>query len=253
MPAKIISFAVRKGGSGKTTTALNVSACLYKMGKRTLIVDLDPQADLTSALGFTEDQVENNNIYKSLMERKISYFKINDLLSIVPSYEDLDDADMSFANAMAREYEVKRLLEPVLDSFDYIIIDCPPSTGFLTRNALACSDYVFIPVQSHVFSTKGLVKMINKINEVKSKLNPKLECRGVFATMFDQREDIQKEAIEKAKSLVPELFMKTIIRKNVSLVESPAQGKDIFDYKESSTGAEDYFNLTNEIVSRVEN
>jgi chromosome partitioning protein len=251
MQAKILAFAVRKGGSGKTTTALNVSSALSKMGKKILLVDFDPQSDLTSALGFTEEQVETSNVYQYLVNKKLSYFKINDNLSLAPSYEDLDDAEATFANAMAKEFELKRVLSSALNDFDYIIIDCPPSTGFLTRNALACADYVFIPVQSHVFSNRGLVKMINKVNEIKSKLNPNLKIGGVFATIYDRRNSVEVDSYEQMKLTAGSAFIDTAIRRNTSLVESPAFGKDIFDYKENSTGADDYFALTNEILKRI--
>jgi chromosome partitioning protein len=247
--SKIISFAVRKGGSLKTTSSFNVGFCLARMGKKVLMVDFDPQADLTTAMGMQPDQVESSNVYTSLMSKKLSYIKVNDLISLVPSFEDLDSAETSFASVTAREFQLKRLLDPIRDQFDYIIIDCPPSTGFLTKNALAASDYVFIPVQTQFFAVKGMVKMINIIKQFREDLGVNLKIGGVFGTMFVKSEKVNQEALDFINSSFPDLAMKTNIRKNVSLIESPTHGKDIFSYKENSTGADDYFNLTEEIIA----
>ena len=250
--AKIISFVVRKGGSGKTTSALNVGFYLSRMGQKVLLVDLDPQADLTSMAGFKAEAVEQDNIFTCLKSKKISCYKINENISILPSYEDLDDSEQYFASALARENLLRNILQPIKDDFDYVILDCPPSTGFLTRNALVASDYVFIPVQSQVLAYKGLVKVISKIHEVKSALNHNLKIGGAFMTMLDKRDGINTQIKALSDKTHPDLMMNTIIRKNVALTELPLTGQDIYSYNPNSTGAEDYLNLTKEIVSRID-
>jgi chromosome partitioning protein len=249
--SKIISFVVRKGGSGKTTSSLNVGFYLARMNQKVLLIDLDPQADLTGMAGLKQDQVENDNIYTCLKQKKLSYYKLNDYISILPSYEDLDDAEQFFASALARESLLKNLLNSVKDEFDYIVIDCPPSTGFLTRNALVASDFVFIPVQSQVLAYKGLVKVVSKINEVKEALNPNLQIGGAFLTMLDKRDGVNIQVKDLAEKMHIDLMMKTFIRKNVSLTELPLASQDIYSYNPNSNGAEDYLNLTKEIVERV--
>ncbi len=251
--SKIISFVVRKGGSGKTTSSLNVGFYLARMNKKVLLIDLDPQADLTGMTGLKSDQVENDNVYTCLKNKKLSYYKLNEYISILPSYEDLDDAEQFFASSLARESLLKNLIYSVKDEFDYIIIDCPPSTGFLTRNALVASDYVFIPVQSQVLAYKGLVKVITKINEVKEALNPNLKIGGAFLTMLDKRDGINVQVKELAEKTHLDLVLKTHIRKNVSLTELPLVSKDIYSYNPNSMGAEDYLNLTKEIIEITNN
>ena len=251
--AKIISFVVRKGGSGKTTSALNVGFYLARMNKKVLLIDLDPQADLTGMCGLKSENLEQDNIFTCLKNKQLSYYKINEYLSILPSYEDLDDAEQFFASALARESLLKNLLKNIKQDFDYIIIDCPPSTGFLTRNALVTSDFVFIPVQSQVLAYKGLVKVIAKVNDVRDALNHELKIGGVFLTMLDKRDGINTQIKELSEKTHPTLIMETHIRKNVALTELPLVSQDIYSYNPNSNGAEDYLNLTKEIIKRINN
>jgi chromosome partitioning protein len=245
--SKVISFVVRKGGSGKTTSAHNVGMALAKAGFKVLFVDMDPQADLSGLLGVTYEQAEKINNLKSMLNMKLEYYIINDNLAIAPSFEDLDDAETKIVQN--RDYKLKNVINQARDVFDFIVIDCPPSTGLLTRNALVASDYVFIPVQSQVLAYKGLIKVIDKINGIKKEMNPNLEIGGLFMTMLDRRDSINKEVAKLAKSEFKDLLMKTIIRKNTTLQHLPSKKQDIFTYDPSSSGAEDYMELAKEIIT----
>ena len=169
----------------------------------------------------------------------------------MPSYDDLDDAEQYFAASMARETLFKRLIDQIKNDFDYIIIDCPPSMGFLTRNALVASDFVFIPVQSQPLALKGYIKVLKKINEIKSALNPQLTIGGAFMTLLDKRDKINVDVEKDARQKYGNEILNTVIRKNVSLTEQPIYNEDIYLYDQKSNGAEDYYNLTNEILKRI--
>lgn len=249
--SKIISVAVRKGGSLKTTSTLNIGYCLAKMDYKVLLLDFDPQADLTTSLGCTPEMAETNNIYQTMRTNELSIVKINDNISYIPSFEDLDDAESVFANQLAKESMLKRILDTVKQDFDFILIDCPPSTGFLTRNALVASDFVLIPMQTQPYALKGFGKMLKKVDEIKRLVNPNLETLGVFGTMFEKTRIIDKQVMDSLRNQYPDLVFKNIIRKGVALVEAGASSQDIFSYDQNSKGAEDYYNLTLEILDRI--
>lgn len=248
---KIISLAVRKGGSLKTTSTLNIGYCLAKMNYKVLLLDFDPQADLTTSLGCTQETAEKNNIYGAMKSGELSIIKINDNLSYISSFEDLDDAESVFANQLAKESMLKRILDTVKQDFDYVLIDCPPSTGFLTRNALVASNFVLIPMQTQPYALRGFGKMLEKVEEIKRLVNPSLKTLGVFGTMFEKTRIIDNQVIDSLSSQYPDLIFNTNIRKGVALVEAGASAKDIFSYDQNSNGAEDYYNLTLEILDRI--
>ena len=249
--SKVISIAVRKGGSLKTTSALNIGFCMARMGYKILFLDLDHQADLTTSLGIKAEDTEDCNMFSSMKKNKLQIKYINDNISCVPSCEELEEAEDIFNGKLAKENIVKNLLDEVKDNYDYILIDCPPSTRFFTRNALVASDYTIIPVQTQPYAMRGLAKMIERIREVKHAINPKLEILGIFGTMFESTRNVDKSTTEVLKDFYKDLVFTTLIRKDVKLIEAGASGKDIFSYNENSSGAEDYYNLTKEILERI--
>jgi len=220
------------------------------LGKKVLLVDLDPQANLSVSLGIPR---QPNTIYEALRgESEIEPYTHKEGMDIVMSTLDLSGAEMELINEAGREYILRELFEPVREEYDYIIIDCPPSLGLLTLNALAASDFVFIPLQTEFLALQGLAKIKQVIDKVKFRLNKGLELGGVIATMFDNRKILNRDVVETIKKYFGEKVFETLIRDNVALAEAPAQRKDIFDYNPNSLGAQDYMSLCKEILQRVE-
>jgi chromosome partitioning protein len=247
---KIISLLNHKGGVGKTTSAINIGAGLVELGKRALLIDLDPQANLTLSLGIPRQKV---TIYEALRgEAELEPFSYKEGLDVVTSSLDLSSAEMELINEAGREYILRELFETVIEDYDYIIIDCPPSLGLLTLNALTCSDYVYIPLQTEFLALQGLAKIKQIIDKVRFRLNKKLQIGGVIATMYDQRKVLNRDVVETIKKYFGEKVFDTLIRDNVTLAEAPAQRMDIFSYSKNSNGAEDYLSLCKEIIQRVE-
>ena len=247
---KIISLLNHKGGVGKTTSAINIGAGLVELGKRVLLIDLDPQANLSLSLGIPR---QPNTIYEALRgESELEPFTIRENLDVVMSTLDLSGAEMELINEAGREYILKELFEPIKDDYDFIIIDCPPSLGLLTLNALGASDYVYIPLQTQFLALQGLAKIKQVIDKVKFRLNKNLEIGGVIATMYDSRKILNRDVVETIKKYFGEKVFDTLIRDNVSLAEAPSQRQDIFNYSRSSIGAQDYMNLCQEILQRIE-
>lgn len=247
---KIISLLNHKGGVGKTTSAINIGAGLVELGKRTLLIDLDPQANLTLSLGIPRQKV---TIYEALRgEAELEPFSYKDGLEVITSSLDLSSAEMELINEAGREYILRELFDTVIEDYDFIIIDCPPSLGLLTLNALTCSDYVYIPLQTEFLALQGLAKIKQIIDKVKFRLNKKLQIGGVIATMYDQRKVLNRDVVETIKKYFGKKVFDTLIRDNVALAEAPAQRMDIFSYNKKSKGAEDYLSLCNEIIQRVE-
>ncbi|TFH94169.1 ParA family protein [Porphyromonas levii] len=243
---KIISIVNYKGGVGKTTTSASLLAGLTEMGKRAIGIDLDGQANLTSVLGIGE---QDENIYTALKEgKKMPIFENERGLKLVPSTLDLQVAELELAAEPGRELLLKGLLTPYLSQLDYVIIDCPPSLGLLTLNALTASTDVIIPIEAEPLSLKGMNTILGIIDKVKSRLNPDLKIMGVLVTKFDRRKVINREVLETAKMHYPDLVFKTIIRDNVKLAETAAVAVDIFNYDKNSNGAKDYDALCKEIL-----
>ncbi len=247
---KIISLLNHKGGVGKTTSTINIGAGLVELGKKVLLIDLDPQANLSLSLGIPR---QTNTIYEALRgESELEPYTIRENLDVVMSTLDLSGAEMELINEAGREYILKELFEPIKDDYDFIIIDCPPSLGLLTLNALGASDFVYIPLQTQFLALQGLAKIKQVIDKVKFRLNKNLEIGGVIATMYDARKILNRDVVDTIKKYFGEKVFETLIRDNVSLAEAPSQRTDIFNYNKNSIGAQDYMNLCKEILTRIE-
>lgn len=247
--ATVISLLNHKGGVGKTTSAINIGAALVELGKKALLIDLDPQANLTVSLGISRQKY---TIYESLRgESELIPYTVKDGLDIITSTLDLSSAEMELINEAGREYILRELLSPLDDEYDFIIIDCPPSLGLLTLNALTSSRYVYIPLQTEFLALQGLAKIKQVIDKVKVRLNKKLEIGGVIATMYDSRKVLNRDVVATIKKYFGKKVFDTMIRDNVALAEAPAQRQDIFDYNKRSPGAKDYLNLAREIIERT--
>lgn len=247
---KVISLLNHKGGVGKTTSVINIGAGLAQLGRKVLLVDLDPQANLTVSLGIPRQPV---TIYECMRgESELEPFHLKENVDVIISTLDLSGAELELINEAGREYILRELFEPVKEDYDYIIIDCPPSLGLLTLNALAASDYVFIPLQTEFLALQGLAKIKQVIDKVKFRLNKKLDIGGVIGTMYDNRKILNRDVMETIRKYFGEKVFDTLIRDNVALAEAPSQRKDIFEYNPESFGAKDYLNLCKEIIQRVE-
>jgi len=247
---KVISLLNHKGGVGKTTSCINIGAGLVELGKKVLLIDLDPQANLTLSLGIPRQQF---TIYESLRgESELVPFTVKEGMDVIISTLDLSGAEMELINEAGREFILRELFSAVIDDYDYIIIDCPPSLGLLTLNALTSSHYVYIPLQTEFLAMQGLTKIKQVIDKVRFRLNKQLEIGGVIATMYDKRKVLNRDVVETIKKYFGEKVFNTYIRDNVALAEAPAQRQDIFSYNRSSPGAKDYLSLCKEIIERVE-
>ena len=248
--SKIISLLNHKGGVGKTTSAINIGAGMVELGKRVLLIDLDPQANLSLSLGIPRQKY---TIYESLRgESELVPYTVKEGMDVIMSTLDLSGAEMELINEAGREFIMRELFEPVREDYDYIIIDCPPSLGLLTLNALTSSDYVFIPLQTEFLALQGLTKIKQVIDKVRFRLNKKLQIGGVIATMYDNRKILNREVVETIRKYFGDKVFETMIRDNVALAEAPAQRVDIFAYNKRSNGAKDYLNLCREILERIE-
>ena len=247
---KIISLLNHKGGVGKTTSAINIGAGMVELGKRVLLIDLDPQANLSVALGIPR---QRETIYEALRgESELVPYTVKEGMDVIMSTLDLSGAEMELINEAGREFILRELFAPVRDDYDFIIIDCPPSLGLLTLNALTSSDYVYIPLQTEFLALQGLAKIKQVIDKVRFRLNKNLDIGGVIATMYDHRKVLNRDVVETIKKYFGPKVFDTMIRDNVALAEAPAQRKDIFDYNPKSKGAKDYLELCKEIIERVD-
>jgi len=246
--SKVISISNHKGGVGKTTSTINIGAGLNMLGKKVLLIDLDPQANLSQSLGITEPE---RNIYGALRgEYNLQPIEILKGFHLVPSVLDLSGAEVEMSGEAGREYILKELLEPLRGSYDFILIDSPPSLGLLTINALTASQEVYIPLQAQYLATQGLVKLIEIIDKIKKRLNKDLVIGGVFITQYDNRKLLNREVVATIEEHFKEELFNTKIRDNVTLAEAPAQGEDIFRYNPRSYGAEDYLSICKEILNK---
>jgi len=245
----IISLLNHKGGVGKTTSTINIGAAMVELGKKVLLVDLDPQANLTLSLGIPRQRI---TIYEAIRgESEVEPYTVKPGLDVIISTLDLSSAEMELINEAGREYILREIFDPLREDYDYIIIDCPPSLGLLTLNALTASDEVIIPLQTEFLALQGLAKIKQVIQKVKLRLNKKLEMSGVIATMYDKRKVLNRDVVETIKKYFGKLLFDTYIRDNVALAEAPAQRKDIFSYNKRSSGAKDYLALAQEMIDRA--
>jgi len=230
----VIAIANHKGGVGKTTSTQNIGAALAKQGKKTLLLDLDPQGNLSDAFGHDDVEV---SIYDALTDKvAISVITINENLDLVPSNLDLSVAEVELSGRTGREYTLKDTIQELVQQYDYVLIDCPPSLGLLTINALTACDEVYIPLDSHYFSMKGLDKLMFIINQIKKRLNTDIQISGVFLTRFDARVVINKNIAAMVEESFPKTLFKTKIRNNIALVEAPIESQDIFTYAPMENG-----------------
>ena len=249
---KIIALANQKGGVGKTTTTINLAASLATLEKTVLVIDADPQANASSGLGVDPKEVDC-----SLYECIINNADIHDAmyttdiegLDIIPSHIDLVGAEIEMLNLENREKIIKNMLTQIKDDYDYILIDCSPSLGLITVNALTAADSVIIPVQCEYFALEGISKLLNTIKIIKSKLNPKLEIEGFLLTMYDSRLRLANQIYDEVKRHFQELVFKTVIQRNVKLSESPSHGLPAILYDAGSTGAKNHLALAKEIIN----
>ena len=253
---RIIAIANQKGGVGKTTTAINLAASLAVMEKKVLLVDADPQANTTSGLN-----IDPNSLSASLYECLIGKISLSEALcetsitglNLISSHIDLVGAEIEMLSLPQRENILKDLLATISDQYDYIIIDCSPSLGLITVNALTASNSIIIPVQCEFFALEGLGKLLNTIKIVQARLNPSLEIEGFLLTMYDARLRLANQIIEEVRKHFGEMVFQTVIQRNVRLSESPSHGKPVILYDAASTGANNYLSLAKEILKRPSN
>jgi len=246
--SKVISISNHKGGVGKTTSAINIGAGLNKLGKKVLLIDLDPQANLSQSLGLVN---EESNIYGALRgDYKLQPVEVLQGLDVIPSTLDLSGAEVEMSGEAGREYILRELIDPVRGSYDYILIDSPPSLGLLTINSFTASDEVFIPLQAQFLALQGLTKLLEVIDKIQKRLNKELKVGGVFITQYDSRKVLNRDVVATIETHFKEKVFKTKVRDNIALAEAPAQGLDIFRYNPKSYGALDYLALSKEILKK---
>lgn len=253
--ARIIAVANQKGGVGKTTTAVNLSACLAEQGMRVLLVDIDPQGNATSGLGIDRKAVkasvydvllDDMSPLKAMVETPVSK------LSVVPATIDLAGAEIELVPRISRENRLKKALHPVRHEFDFIVMDCPPSLGLLTINALTAADSILIPIQCEYYALEGLTALMDTFKLVREALNPALEVEGVLLTMFDGRTNLSIQVVEDVKRFFKGKVYRSIITRNVRLSEAPSHGVPITMYDSRSKGAEAYMELAKEVIEHVQ-
>ena len=247
--AKIIAVLNHKGGVGKTTTTINLAAALRQKKKRVLAIDMDGQANLTESCGLSIE--EEQTVYGAMRgEYPLPVIELENGLAVVPSCLDLSAAESELINEPGRELILKGLIAKLLDSrkFDYILIDCPPSLGLLTLNALTTADFLIIPVQAQFLAMRGMAKITSVIEIVKERLNPNLSIGGIVITQFDKRKTLNKSVAEIINDSFCDKVFKTIVRDNVALAEAPIKGKNVFEYNKICNGAKDYMALAQEVL-----
>ena len=252
---RIIAVANQKGGVGKTTTSINLAACLAEKGKKVLAVDMDPQGNLTSGLGVDKDSVEKS-IYELIIGevdiKEVINKEVLENLDIIPTSIDLSAAEIELIGVDDKEYILRNAIDQVKDQYDFVIIDCPPSLSMLTINAMTTADSVIVPIQCEYYALEGLSQLIHTVELVKDRLNSKLEIEGVVFTMYDARTNLSLQVVENVKDNLQQNIYKTRIPRNIRLAEAPSYGLPINKYDPKSTGAESYMRLADEVIEREE-
>ncbi len=250
---RIIVVANQKGGVGKTTTTINLSASLASLGKQVLVVDMDPQGNATSGFGVDKNEVENS-VYEMLLGLKPAEEcilpKVFKNLSLIPSNINLAAAEMELIDIERREYLLKNILEDISDRYDYIFVDCPPSLSLLTINSLCAADSLIIPVQCEYYALEGLTQLFQTVQLVRERLNEKMVIEGLLFTMYDQRTNLSQEVVENVKENVDIYVFKSIIPRNIRLAEAPSYGLPVIEYDRKSAGAEAYMKLAKELIRK---
>ena len=250
---RIIAIANQKGGVGKSTTAINLSACLAELNQRVLLIDIDPQGNTTSGVGVDKENVENTLYELLLDECKVEDCIIENVfenLSLIPSNVNLSGAEIELVGIEGREYLLKNHIDMIRDNYDFIIMDCPPSLNILTINAMTTANSVLVPIQCEYYALEGLTQLIHTIELVQERLNPDLIIEGVVFTMYDARTNLSLQVVENVKSNLNQSIYKTIIPRNVRLAEAPSYGMPIIQYDSKSVGAESYRLLAEEVLHR---
>ena len=250
---RIIAIANQKGGVGKTTTAINLSACLAEKGQKVLAIDMDPQGNMSSGLGLDKDSIDKT-IYDMIIgendvEEVIDHGTIENL-DILPSNVDLSAVEIELIDVDNKEFVVRDAIQKIRDNYDYIIIDCPPSLSLLTINAMTTADSVLVPIQCEYYALEGLSQLIHTVELVKERLNSTLEIEGVVFTMYDARTNLSLQVVENVKDNLQQNIYKTIIPRNIRLAEAPSYGTPINQYDPKSAGAESYMRLAEEVIEK---
>ena len=252
---RVIAIANQKGGVGKTTTAINLAACLAEAGKNVLTIDLDPQGNMTSGLGVDKSELENT-VYELMLDECSIKESMTDTvvegMKVIPSNVNLAGAEIELLGISEKEYILKNAVDYIKDDYDFIIIDCPPSLNMLTINAMTTADSVLVPIQCEYYALEGLSQLIHTVNLVKERLNPELDMEGVVFTMYDSRTNLSNQVVENVKENIDAVVYKTVIPRNIRLAEAPSHGLPINMYDAKSAGAESYRSLAKEVMERVE-